>query len=122
MGKRRAQLSRADLLDTAFDVARRFEDFGSYGSTSRAERALARRCPGFSPSQYSNALLTARELWAMANRLVDANSDRLIAVAARTRDWNFPEFDGRLRKAFPAFRLSTLRGAISWSLFWHHLK
>jgi hypothetical protein len=114
--------TRADLFDTAFDVARRYEEFGSYGSVRKAERALARRCPGHDVDQYPAAFRSARALWAAASKLVDLHAARLVAIASETHSWDFPEFDAELRRDHPGFEVATLRGAISWCLYWHHLR
>lgn len=119
------QPSRSELLDTAFDVVRRYRDFGDYGSKENACKAISRRCKGFSIKQCKNAFDKAALLYEAAERIVSANLKTIYEIEQR-RGSNFiihyELFQNEIRGQCPGFKLSTYRTALGWVLFWHHLK
>ena len=111
-----------DLLDTAFDVARRYKSFGSYGSEAVAVRALHRRCPGFSKDQCRDAFHQALHLFETTSEVVTHHQEELLA------NWQTPErvdsgsIDAAIQQRCPGFSVSTCRSAWGWVFVWHHLR
>ncbi len=111
-----------DLLDTAFDVARRYKSFGSYGSETAAIRALQRRCSGFSKEQCWDAFHRAVCLVEVAAETLAKHQESLLNVLQT------PEADGatsliyhEIHRLCPDFSMSTCASALSWALYWHYL-
>lgn len=120
-----AQPPRSELLDTAFDVVRRYRDFGEYGSKENACKALNRRCKGFSIKQCTNAFDKATLLYEAAERIVSANLNTIYEIEQRPRFnliIHYELFQNEIREQCPGFKLSTYRTALGWILFWQHLK
>ncbi|MFN3648214.1 MAG: hypothetical protein ACK47B_01435 [Armatimonadota bacterium] len=113
--------SRETLLDTAWDVARRFVDFGSYGSEQKACRALRRRVPGFAPEEY-------REAFHLALRVLDAAGEvvkRQLASGAglpNLDDFVTEALVDELAERVPGFYLEGYRGVLWWVYYWRHLR
>jgi hypothetical protein len=113
--------SRGELLDVAFDVARRYIEFGEYGSKERARKALKRRCPGFSEGQYANALDKAVRLLEVSIEVVRERSEALWQ-RYRAQALRFDDITGEVKVRCGGFRRSTYESAAGWVFFWHHLK
>ncbi len=116
--------SRGEFLDVAFDIVRRLKDFDSYGgSKQKACKAFARRCSGFTSTQYENALEKAILLYDAAEELVEKHKAELWQTYDKPEGLNVGNMlYAELKKSCLGFKLSTYRSAISWLFFWHHLK
>lgn len=110
------------LLDTAFDVARRYKSFGSYGSEAAAVRALHRRCSGFSKEQCGAAFHQASRLFDAASEVVADHKEELL------ENWQTPDqvdaasIDATVQQRCPDFSVSTCPSAWGWVFMWHHLR
>jgi len=112
-----------DLLDTAFDVVRRYKSFDSYGSKAAAVRALHRRCSCFSKEQCQEALDQGPVLFDIATQAYDKNKELLATT------WQTPKTSeaadtvcAEIQHICPRFRASTCRSALSWIFYWDHLR
>jgi hypothetical protein len=110
------------LLETAFDVARRYKSFGSYGSEAAAVRALHRRCSGFSKEQCRAALHRAVFLVEVATETLAKHKEVLLTTLQT------PEADKAaslishgIHRHCPDFSISTCASALSWVLYWNYL-
>ena len=112
----------APCWDAAFDVARRYREFDSYGSQIRAIRALRRRCPGLSAEQAAYLFRRSLELWQAAVEVVAANADCLWQQFRADPDVDLTRLDGERERWCPDVPLETWRSALGWIWFWHHLK
>lgn len=116
---------RGELLQVAFDVARRFKDLDQYGSEEKALKALRCRCSGFTTKQCQNALAKALDLLEVARDVVPSNLTTIFDIENTPALKGTPYFahlDDEMKLRCPGFRVSTLRAALGWTLFWHHLK
>ncbi len=111
-----------DLLDIAFDVARRYKNFGSYGSTAAAVRALHRRCPGFSKEQCREALEQGLLLLDIATESYIRHKELL------TTTWQTPEASeaadfvcAEIHQLCPAFSMPSCWSALGWVFYWNYL-
>jgi len=111
-----------DLLDTAFDVVRRYKSFDSYGSKAAAVRALHRRCSCFSKEQCREALEQALILFDSAAQAYDTHKELLIAT------WLTPKASeaadnvcAEIQQLCPRFSASTCRSALGWIFYWNYL-
>src|SRR3712207_5326452 len=112
--------SRGELLDVAFDVARRYIEFGEYGSKERACEALRRRCRGFSARQYANALDKAIRLLEVAVEVVGERAETLWR-RYRAQALRFDDVTVEVKERCGGFRRSTYESAVGWVFFWRHL-
>jgi hypothetical protein len=118
--------SHDELMDVAWDVARRFIDFGSYGSKANARKALQRRCKGFTKEEYSNALEEAITMLDTAVQIVRRNSE-MLWEQWKAQKWepkhiDFQDMDRELQQECPQFPLAVCQSALNWVFFWHHLR
>ena len=117
--------SRAQLLDVAFDVVRRYRDFDEYGSKEKACNALRRRCRGFNQRQYQNAFDKAMQLFDLAKNIVGDNIEVIYEMEQTPKFeiiTHFEPFYSEMKKQCSGFKTSTYGRALGWILFWHHLK
>jgi hypothetical protein len=122
--RKQKSCSRGDLLHAAWQVAQQHRAHHTYGSESRACKALQGRCKGFSERQYQNAFHQAVALYDAAVPLVAANARALWEQTDVAKN-QYPDFTplvSKLRKECPGFRVATYLAALSWVFFWHHLK
>jgi hypothetical protein len=121
--RRKPEPSRGDLLDAAFRTAVDYVDHQKYGTESRALASLRRRCPGFTPAQYRNALALAMQLLESVEPVIEPFSPPYDNTPSAAQGWpRRVEAVHALKRRFPAFRLSTCASAILWVLFWRHWK
>jgi len=116
--------SRGELLAAAWEVARHYRAHRGYGTEDKACRALRRRRAGFTSRQYLNAF---RKGLALYDAAVDVVARDVLALHRQTdvQANRFPAFreqTAEVRPLCPGFQASTYRAALSWVLFWHHLK
>ncbi|HEU5118344.1 MAG TPA: hypothetical protein VFT74_17130 [Isosphaeraceae bacterium] len=114
--------SRGELLDAAFRTAVDHVDHCKYQSEAEALRSLRRRCRGFSPTQYFNALRRAIELLGSVEEVIAPFQPPYDPREAEDGWSGFPEAARALQRRCPGFRLSTCGSAIGWVLFWRHWK
>lgn len=116
--------TRGELLDAAWEVARRLRAYGGYGSEARACAALRRRRPGFTDRQYGNALRKGLALFDAAVELVARDARSLLrqtdVMAERFPD--FHELAGKVRSHCPGFPAAAYRAALSWVFYQYHLR
>jgi len=117
-----AELLPPDCWDAAFDVARRFRDFDSYGSEAKAIRALRRRCPGISREQADELFHAGCGLWQEALEAVAANADALWREYRSGGGVDPALLDREHQRRCPEVPVMTWRTAVGWIWFWHHLK
>jgi len=110
------------LLEAAFDVARRYKSFGSYGSEAAAVRALHRRCSDSGKEQCRAALGRAVSLLGVATEVAARHKELL------SETWQTPGADeaaslvcSELRLACPEFSHAACRSALGWIFYWHYL-
>ena len=114
------------LLDTATDVVRRLNSFGSYGSLQGARKALARRCPGRAETDYARVLEYLDSLYAIARNAVDSyqvskpNSKR--KRVSRFEDIDFDRCLAELDRARPGYAVAAKTEILSWVIQWHYLR
>jgi hypothetical protein len=114
--------NRGQLLDAAFRTAVDHIDHHKYGSEADALNSLRRRCRGFTPTQYRNALRKATDLLGSVEEVI-APFDPPYDAGSAEGGWSgFADAARALRSRCPGFRLSTCGSAIGWILFWHHWK
>ena len=114
--------SRGQLLDAAFRTAVDHIDHRKYDSEAAALKSLRRRCRGFTPTQYRNALRKATDLLGSVEEVIDPFDPPYDAGGAEAGWAGFHDAARALRGRCPGFRLSTCGSAIGWILFWHHWK
>jgi len=119
----KANCSRGEMLDVAFDVAHRLIDYDSYGcSRQKACKALARRCDGFDAQQYEKALAKAIRLYEVTDELVEKHKEKLWQTYDKPEGLDIADILEEVKKLCPGFLVSTYKSAIWWLFFWHHLK
>jgi hypothetical protein len=115
--------SRGDLLDAGLRAAVDYVDHHKYDTDSQALASLRRRCPGFSRTQYHNALVLAMQLLESVEPVIELFSPPYDNTASAAQGWpRRVEAVRALKRRFPAFRLSTCASAILWVLLWRHWK
>ncbi|HEY0072765.1 MAG TPA: hypothetical protein VGB77_01595 [Abditibacteriaceae bacterium] len=118
--------SSEELRSVAWDVARRFVEFGSYGSKIKACRALKRRCKGFTDEEYLVAFEESVALLKTAMEIVANNAELLWqqwqAQQGERKQIEFQGIDEELHQQHPQFSLSLCQLTLNWVFFWHHLK
>jgi hypothetical protein len=124
MGTDVSHASRGNLLDAAWQVAKVFRTYGTYGTQEKAAKALRRRCPAISTRRCDNALVKAIALHDAAATAVAADVQSLLdetdVLAGR-----FPNYRRqvtRVRLECPGFYASTCREALSWVFYQCHLR
>jgi uncharacterized protein (TIGR02996 family) len=111
--------SRGTLLQIAWDVARRYRNYGAYGNDRKACDALERRCRGFSADQYRAALRKALWLCVEAEDIVARNLGTLTAQTVLD-GLTFPDFRpfaDDVRARAPGFQMSTYMYALGWAYY-----
>ena len=119
------------LWEPAFDVARRYRAFESYGSERKACQALRRRCPGFGPDEYSEMFRQAVYLYDQALDVVETHKGPLLAYYGNPANWKntvlpeelqllWQDLYGCLSERCPGLPLSVCRQAANWVFYWHH--
>lgn len=119
-----ARTSRCALLDAAWQVAKLFRTYGTYGTEAKAAQALRRRCPEVSARRRDNALGKAIALHDAAAAAVAADVRSLLGDTD-VRAGRFPDFRGpvgRVRLECRGFRAATYREAMSWVFYQYHLR
>jgi hypothetical protein len=122
VGEKIRKPSRGQLLDAAFRTAVDHVGYSKYESETGALKSLRRRCRGFTPMQYRNALLRAIELLGNVKEVIAPFDPPYDAVIP---DGGWSGFEGaarELQRRSPGFRISTCKSAIWWTLFWYHWK
>lgn len=115
-------MTRGELLDFAADVAWRFNAYDSYGANrATAIRAIRRKCTGFTPRQIENAFDSAMSLYDVVQPLVKEHAAEFWAATERgDKTWSL--LDTVLKRQFPAYRLSTLRGMVAMTFYYWHMR
>jgi hypothetical protein len=120
MTPRRA--TRGELLEVASSVAWNLKAYDNYHrSTTKATRALKRRCPGFTDLQYANALQRAIELYEEADLLVRTNPEQFWDEFHRSKAGPASAID-ELAERFRGFRKSTIRSTLGMIFYYWHLR
>lgn len=111
-----------DLLDTAFDVARRHKSFGSYGSQAAAVRALHRRRQDFSREQCRGALEQGLLLYDIATESYSKHKELLATTWQTPKASEAADFVcAEVHQLCPSFSMSTCRSALGWVFYWNYL-
>ena len=116
--------TRGELLDAAWEVARRFRAHGGYGSEPKACQALRRRRPGFTDRQYVNALRKGLALYDVAVEVVARDVGALLRQTDVGAE-RFPDFRDlarEVRPRCPGFPAATYRAALTWVFYQFHLR
>lgn len=122
-------MTRGALLDVAATVAWRFCAYRSYAQdTNRAIQAIRRNCPGFSRTQYENALQSGIRLYEHVKRFVDEHAASIYKDATSLR--KNPRYDQGIvkelikgtRAEFPGFWISSIRMMIGMNFYYWHLR
>ena len=115
-------VSRGEFLAVASDVAWNLRAYDPYGKRpAQAIRALKKRCPGFSDTQYRNAFKKSVALYDAVQGLLRTHNDRIWA-AYRAKQAYENVFNEELSSQFPGFRKSTLGSMVGMSFFYWHLR
>jgi hypothetical protein len=118
--------SSEELRSVAWDVTRRFVEFGSYGSKNKACQTLKRRCKGFTNEEYLVAFEDSVALFDTATEIVANNTEILWqqwqAQQGKPKQIEFHGIDEELHQKHPQFSLSLCQLTLNWVFFWHHLK
>jgi hypothetical protein len=114
--------SNEGLLDTAFDVVRRYKDFDAYGSGAKACLALQGRCPGFSAEQYTGAFRQAEHIYNVAKQVVERKKEMLLASWDHLHNIDHTEIDQEMPRRCPTFHEGTRNSALGWIFTWHYLR
>ena len=115
--------NRDQLLDTAWEVAKKYRAHGAYGSEKKACQALARRSKGFTERQVQNAIKKAILLYDATVELVAVNADSLLKNTNVVENV-FPDFEelaSEVRRRCLGFPMCTYLSAAKWVFIWHHL-
>ncbi len=115
--------SRGHLLDVSSDVAWRYKAYGAYGGNrATAIRAIRRKCPAFTPRQYSNAFARALELYDAVDAFVQQHESELWD-AHNAGESSLPKhLDVKLSARFPGFRRSTIRSLIGMMFYYWQMR
>ena len=119
----------AHLVDVAVDVVIRFKGFNTYGTWERAVKALRRRAPGFSDTEYEILFVKLTDVFDRAVELIFSRSEKVFPNRGK-QNAQYAEFEDvdyhycleQLRASKSHISESANQQIMSWVIHHYYLK
>ena len=119
----------AHLIDIGVDVVIRFKGFNTYGTWERAVKALRRRAPGFSDTEYEILFVKLTDVFDRAVELIFSRSEKVFPKRKK-RNPQYAEFEDvdyqycldRLRASKSHISESANQQIMNWVIHYYYLK
>lgn len=118
----------ARLVEVGVDVVIRFKGFNTYGTWEKAVKALRRRAPGFTDTEYELLFLKLSDLFDRAVELIFSRSERVFPKR-ENKNRQYAEFEDvdyqycleRLRASKSHISQSANQQILSWVIHYYYL-
>jgi hypothetical protein len=111
-----------ELWETAWDVARRYKAFNSYGTKAKAVKALQRRCPYNGIAQCEDFFSSALNVYEAAFDVLSRDEVRVREETGNSLKLNFQSYDEEFGRICPKAPKIIVHSALQWVWYWNHLR